>query len=96
MVGNIATKIKVLIEPIPMEISVDALNKYIGLWYSKFKSNDAIKDGNLNEEPTFEKLKRKDCIVQLHEVGLLREKIEPSIGVSLDGVVVLQMDHEDD
>ena len=46
-------------------------SKCMDSWFKWFKSNDATKDGTLNEEPTFEKLEKENYIVDAFEVGLL-------------------------
>ena len=54
-----------------------------------------MKDGTNNEDPTFDKLKRETFVLDLFEVGLLRDKNEPSIGVSPDGVALIEDDKQD-
>ena len=92
--GTMASKIYTTLDSSVDNISDDfkkgLFSKCMDSWFKRFKSNDAMKDGTLNEEPTFEKLANETFIVDAFEVGLLQSKKVPTAGVSHDGVAVVK------
>ena len=89
MVDFIASKTKKEFQPYSPFFLNHMLNSSTQSWLSQNKSNDAIISGTLNEEPTFNKLHHESFVVDIFEVGLLKDKNEPIIGVSLNGIVVI-------
>ena len=51
----------------------------IKIWFSRFKSNNAMVAGTQNEELVFDKLKTEDFFIDLFDVGLLQHKLEPTV-----------------
>ena len=63
-------------------------------WFSSFNYTDAMLDGTLNKNPTFDNLESEYFIQHLFELGFLFYKDELSIGLSPDGIVLIEVDDD--
>ena len=71
MAGKIYTTLDSSVDNISDDFKKGLFSKCMDSWFKRFKSIDAMKDGTLNEEPTFEKLANETFIVDDFEVGSL-------------------------
>lgn len=60
-------------------------------WFSRHKSNDAMIAGTLNEEPSSYKVHHELFILEILEVGLWSIKIDMTVGLSLDSIVMIRI-----
>ena len=96
--GTIAGKIVAELDKVPIdedvlnddEVMRSILRKCMESWFKRHKASSAMAMGTENEEPTFEALKREDCVSHLYEVGLLQSIAHPVLGVSPDGIVIMR------
>ena len=71
------------------ELMHKLLKKCMESWFNRHKSSSAMTMGTENEEPTFDALKEEPCVRYLYEVGLLQCITNPVLGVSPDGMVMM-------
>ena len=73
----------------------DFLSECLKSWFGRFKASTAMKLGTDNEEATATKFAQEDFVKSFFDVGLLQCKAAPHIGVSPDGVALLQFGEEE-
>ena len=97
--GTVAGKIYAEVERVTDEMLIandelmhNLLKKCMESWFKRHKSSSAMTMGTENEEPTFDALKEEPCVRYLYEVGLLQCITNPVLGVSPDGMVMMNGD----
>ena len=82
------------------EYTLDAIQELFAecqeSWYGRHSSNQAMKQGSVNEIPTVDAVCMKPFVLEFYEVGLLQWKTAPYLGVSPDGVLKIIVPSEDD
>ena len=68
----------------------NTMKRCMDSWFKRHKSSSAMTMGVENEQPTFEALRNEPFVSSLYEVGLLQSIDHPVLGVSPDGIVILQ------
>lgn len=90
--GTMASKIKQL--PDVGEPSVEVLqllmNQCIQSWFNRARSTAQMAEGTANEKATTDALVEEPFVLALFEVGLLQMVEYPYLGVSPDGIILLQ------
>ena len=95
--GTIAGKIVAELDKIPIdhsfvddhELMRSIQRRCMESWFKRHKASLAAVLGTENEEPTFDALKGEECVRHLYEVGLLQSIDHPVLGVSPDGIVII-------
>ena len=90
MAGTVSNHTKDLKGSYTMTILLEYFHQCLKSWYIKYKSNETMKDGTNNEDPTFDKLKYEIFVVYVFDAVMLRDKSKPSIDMSPDRVLVTE------
>ena len=72
------------------ELMCCTMRKCMNSWFERHKSSSTMTMGTTNQQPTFEKLRNESYVRHLYEVGLLQSVIHPVLGMSPDGIVILE------
>ena len=70
----------------------DIIQICFGSWFKRHNSNADMTTGTENEEPTIQKLRKEKFMRCLFDVGLLQSNEHWSLGVSPDGLCILNSD----
>ncbi len=74
-------------------IEKDLIQSCLNSWFGRFKSTAPMVRGSSNEVPAALKLAQEDFVMDFCEVGLLQHKECPFLGVSPDGVAMINSAH---
>ena len=88
MVGVVLQKCKDVVE-MDGVIQKDLIESCLDSWFGRFKSNTNMARGTSNEVPVALKFIQEDFVLDFFEVGLLQSKQHPFLGVSPDGVALI-------
>ena len=78
------------VKDITKEMLRDLLDQCIHSWFGRHVSTESMVIGSKNEKPTVEAFKKLDFVESFYDIGLIRMKDKPYIGVSPDGVCCIK------
>ena len=90
--GTMASKMQhvTCVKDITKEMLRDLLDQCIHSWFGRHVVTDSMVIGSENEKPTVEAFKKLDFVESFYDIGLIRMKDKPYIGVSPDGVCCIK------